>query len=82
MNFMNEYGLLFAVAIPVATLIGLQVFLHVTGERATGLLPGFNTYPSIASATIAAPQQPVVSETPTIVITIKSSNDEMERLAA
>ena len=48
MNFINEYALLFAVALPVVVIVGIQVALFIAGERGTGLLPGLNRYPSIA----------------------------------
>jgi hypothetical protein len=83
MNFFNEYGLLVAVALPVVAIVGLQVFLFMTGERGAGLRPGTSRYPSIDIAKVAeaAPKQ-TMSETPTIVITVASSNDEEERIAA
>ena len=83
MNFFNEYGLLVAVALPVVAIVGLQVFLFIAGERGAGILPGIGNYPSIdiGKAVEVAPKQ-TMSETPTIVITIESSNDEEERLAA
>jgi hypothetical protein len=84
MNFFNEYGLLVAAALPVVAIVGLQVFLFIAGERGTGLIPGVTRYPSIefnpAVAEVAT--QPVASEPSTITITIASSNDEEERLAA
>ena len=83
MNFFNEYGLLVAVALPVVAIVGLQVFLFMAGERGAGLLPGMASYPSIdiSKALEAAPKQ-TMSETPTILITVASSNDEEERIAA
>jgi len=84
MNFFNEYALLVAVALPVVTIVGLQAFLLVGGERGTGLLPGFNRYPSIdvGHAAAAVELKPVVCEPATIMIAIAPSNDEVERLAA
>jgi hypothetical protein len=83
MNFINEYALLFAVALPVVVVIGIQVYLFACGERDTLLVPGLNRYPSIeygravtATATQVAPashREAGVAE---------PSNDEMERLAA
>jgi len=83
MNFFNEYALLVAVSIPVVVIVGLQVFLFIAGERGTGILPGFGKYPSIDISKAMEPQrQQMVSETPTIEIAVRSSNDEEERLAA
>jgi hypothetical protein len=76
-NFVNEYALLFAVALPVATLAAIQVFLLATGERGTGLLPGFERYPSIAIDKVMAPKAAVAR-----TATVEASNDEMERQAA
>ena len=82
MNFVNEYALLFAVALPVVAIVGIQVYLFVCGERDTLLVPGVSRYPSIeynretAAATQVAPAS--FSET----VTAEVSNDEMERQAA
>ena len=34
MNFVNEYALLVAVALPVVAIVGFQVYLFVCGDRA------------------------------------------------
>jgi len=80
----NEFGLLFAVSLPVVTIVGLQVFLFASGERGIGLVPGFTKYPSIEfdRAVAEAATEPVACEPPTVLITIGASNDEEERLAA
>ena len=85
MNFVNEYALLFAVALPVVAVLGIQVYLFACGERGTLLIPGLNRYPSIEysgteAVATAAPTQVVPAsfgETATA-----SSNDEIERQAA
>jgi hypothetical protein len=85
MNFINEYALLFAVALPVATLVGIQVFLFVSGERGTGLLPGLSRYPSIETGTKAEEVVMVPAAMPATsskVAVSEPSNDEMEREAA
>jgi hypothetical protein len=48
MDFFTEYGLLVAVATPVAVVVALQVYLFVAGERGTLLLPSLKPYESIA----------------------------------
>ena len=48
MNFVNEYALLFAVAIPVVAVIGINMFLAMKGEKGTLLLPALRPFPSIA----------------------------------
>jgi hypothetical protein len=84
MNFFNEYALLFAVALPVVAIVGIQVFLFIAGERGTGLLPGMGKYPSIelGRAVEVTGRVPVVSEKPTIPTAVEPSNDESERIAA
>ena len=84
MNFVNEYALLFAVALPVVAIVGIQVYLFVSGERGTLLIPGLNSYPSVeygkaatATATQVAPA--TFSKAATVA---EPSNDEMERQAA
>jgi hypothetical protein len=78
MNLINEFALLFAVALPVVVIAGIQVSLLFAGEQGTGLLPGLHRYPSIglARATAGMSQAPVGS------VTMEASNDEMERVAA
>jgi hypothetical protein len=80
MNFFNEYALLFAVALPVVAIVGIQVFLFVGGERGTGLLPGLGTYPSIEYGRVAP--KSVMSEVATVATAVEPSNDETERIAA
>ena len=83
MNFMNEYGLLVAVALPVLAIVGIQVFLFIGGERDTLLLPGTSKYPSIVfgKTNVAVAPVPVI-ETAKVAEKVESSNDEVERLAA
>lgn len=79
----QDFALLFAVSLPVMTILGMQVFLFATGERGTGLLPGFARYPSIDLSRAMEPaRQQMLNETPTIEIAVRSSNDESERIAA
>ena len=84
MNFVNQYALLFAVAIPVVAIVGIQVYLFLCGERDTLLVPGLNRYPSIAynkdGGQVATQVAPVTfSES---AATAEPSNEEMERQAA
>ena len=85
MNFINEYALLFAVALPVVSIVGIQVFLFVTGERGTLLVPGLNRYPSIEfqskSAAVVMKPAPMPAASSAAVAT-ESSNDELVREAA
>ena len=84
MNFINEYALLFAVALPVVVVTGIQAYLFIAGERGTGLLPGFSKYPSVelGRAVEVAAREPVVSQVATVATAVESSNDEEERVAA
>jgi hypothetical protein len=50
MSFIQEYGLLIAIAAPVAVIVAIQVFLFMKGERGTLLLPSLRPYPSVKSA--------------------------------
>ena len=85
MNFINEYALLFAVALPVVAIVGIQVFLLVGGERDTLLLPGLNRYPSIdfqsKSTEVVTKPAPMPAASSAAVVA-ESSNDELVREAA
>ena len=47
MKFIQEYALLIAVATPVAVIVAIQVWLFMTGERGTLLLPSLRRFPSV-----------------------------------
>ena len=49
-TFFQEYGLLVAVAVPVAVIVAMQVLLFIAGERGTLLLPSLRPFESIALA--------------------------------
>ena len=53
MNFIQEYALLIAVATPVSVIVGIQVWLFMTGERGTLLLPSLRRFPSVDIAEAA-----------------------------
>ena len=84
MNFFNEYALLFAAALLVVAIVGLQAVLFIWGERGTGLIPGLNSYPSIELNKVVevAERSPVVSQVPNVATAVESSNDETQRVAA
>jgi hypothetical protein len=46
--FIENYAQLFAVAIPVLTLAGMNIFLALGGERGTLLLPSANPFAMVA----------------------------------
>ena len=81
MNFVNQYALLFAVAIPVVAIVGIQVYLFLCGERDTLLVPGLNRYPSVAYKD-TTPRQVVPPTFSESAATAEPSNEEMERQAA
>jgi hypothetical protein len=83
MNFVNEYALLFAVALPVVAIVGIQVYLFVSGERDTLLIPGMNRYPSVEYGKVAISAAVQVAPATSSKTTVaEPSNDEMERQAA
>ena len=92
MNFFHEYSLLFAVAIPVAVVVLIEVALWLSGERGASLLPALSRYPTVISkAEIAARLAPaairrpevavVMAEAPAAVVRV-SANDKVARQAA
>ena len=64
MEFINEYGLLVAVATPVAVIGLINVVLALAGESGTLLLPSLKGYPPVLeqAATVVAPVQADVAE--------------------
>ena len=76
MNF-HEFALLFAVALPVVVLVGINAYLWLNGETETLLFPSLKAYPSIDTTPRA------IDETPaeTGVASEAAANEE-ERLAA
>ena len=62
---LHEFGLLIAVATPIFLIIALQVFLFISGERGTLLLPWPARYPVMdAEAALDAVEQNVATEAP------------------
>jgi hypothetical protein len=85
MSFFQEYALLFAVGLPVMTIVGMQVLLFVGGERGTGLLPGLGAYPSIATGARVEEtvMEPIAMPAASAGMAVREpSNDAMEREAA
>ena len=56
--FLHEYALLIAVGLPVAVVVGIQVYLFVCGERGTLLFPSLRPYESIDITEPAIVDQP------------------------
>ena len=79
MNFANEYGLVFAVALPVVIVLATQVALYLAGERNTLLLPVMAGYPSMPASFTPVDVKPMARSARAMPA---PSNDEIERLAA
>jgi hypothetical protein len=81
MEFFSEYGLLVAVATPVAVVAALQVYLFLAGERGTLLLPSLRPYDSVALE--PASDAAVEAEPPRTACAAETKvEDPLERLAA
>jgi len=59
MKFIQEYALLIAVATPVLVIVGIQVWLFMTGERGTLLLPSLRRFPSVDIAQAVKAREPI-----------------------
>jgi len=57
MEFINEFGLLIAVATPVGVIALINVLLAMGGERGTLLLPSLRSYPAVLE-----PQAPITAK--------------------
>lgn len=79
MDFFAEYGLLVAVAAPVAVVVALQVYLFLAGERGTLLLPSLRPYESIA---IEPTTEALAQAEPPRTTFEADAEDHPERLAA
>jgi hypothetical protein len=75
-TFLQQYGLLVAVAVPVLVIVGMQVLLFVSGERGTLLLPSLKPFDSIA----LSEDQPIA--TPVPAPTVMDTDIRGHRLAA
>lgn len=74
MSFIQEYALLIAVTLPVVTILAMNLFVAIAGERTTLLLPGLTSFPRIPlEATDSAEK---------IAEVVHPANDEVEKLAA
>ena len=57
MNLFNEYALLIVVAVPVLTIVGINIFLALSGDVENLLLPFVRDYPRIETpADVAEPK--------------------------
>lgn len=82
MEFMNEYGLLIAVALPAAAIVAINVALALGGERGTLLLPSLKPYPTVFIPVQEAAAAPTVAEVARTPRPVCEGFDEIdERLA-
>ena len=80
----NQYALLIAVALPVAVIVGIQIYLFICGERGTLLLPGLDSYPSIeriARQSEIAGIEPMAVVVATRIGVAEPANEEFEHAA-
>ena len=77
MDFLHEYALLVAVALPVAVVGVINLVLAVTGESGTLLLPSLRDYPSIEMPQVETAPEALVPE----VATVPADNEEYRKAA-
>lgn len=83
MSFFHEYSLLFAVAIPVAVVVLIEVALWLSGERGASLLPALSRYPTVMSkAEIAARLAPAVMPRPEVAVVLAATPAVAVRVSA
>ena len=75
MNFIQDYALLVAIALPVLIIVGINLFLVMGGERGTLLVPSFGAFEKGWEPTAEEPGVAVREET-------QAANDEFARKAA
>ena len=84
MGFMNEYGLLIAIATPVAAVALINALLALGGETGTLLLPSLRPYPTLMVEAPAMEAAPVEAPVPArrAAPTVTASADDAEELLA
>ena len=80
MNFIQEYGLLVAVAAPVVVVLAMQVFLFVAGERGTLLFPNLRPFDRVDMGPQAEPVE--TAQVPAHEPANIEYHEHMERKAA
>jgi hypothetical protein len=78
MNAIHEYALLFAVAVPLLAVIGLNLFLYLGGERGAGLFPSSRPFPVEELDVDATMRAPALHVAPAAA----AANDEIALQAA
>ena len=76
MNALHAYALLVAVSVPVSTLLAMNVWLYLAGERDTLMLPGLRSWPAVEMAPKAEESAPAPASA------ASAANEEPYRLAA
>jgi hypothetical protein len=87
MGFFQEYSLLFAVAIPVAVVVLIEVALWLSGERGASLLPGLWRYPTVMSqaeiaAQMVAAEPIAVMPEPAVATVLAEATGAISRVSA
>ncbi len=77
MNAIQDFALLFAIAVPVLLIVGINLFLALGGERGTLLLPSALVFPSLD-----IPAEPAKTAVEANTINAAAANDALEREAA
>lgn len=85
MNLISEYSLLVAIAIPALALVGLNLFLAMTGERHTLLLPlpmAFGPVGGDVRVVREEGSRAIDTARDSTAAQFDSANDELAKLAA
>lgn len=83
MNLLQDYSLLIAVTLPVAAIVGMNLFLAFTGERDALLLPGLMTFAPLGIDAPASDVRVVREEGARKIDTVRvPANQELEELVA
>jgi hypothetical protein len=56
-RFSHEYALVFAVALPVVVILGINAALWLSGERGTLMMPSAKPIPHVVMPTVAVPAE-------------------------
>ena len=67
MSFFQEYSLLFAVAIPIVVLVGINVYLWWEGVSGTLLLPSLKRFPAVEMGERVEEEMPIGYEAAPLV---------------
>jgi hypothetical protein len=83
MNLLQDYSLLIAVTLPVAAIVGMNLFLALTGETDTLMLPGLMTFAPVEIDARGSDVRVVREEGARRIDTVRvPANEELEELVA